>query len=264
MPFPEVQRIIFNRNPLEQVVCQLRFPTILKIDAEIPYEFQEKIREQFPDYSETGELKLQVPEEEQAQIPIEVLKELVKTQAIKNYQFKSEDNVWTINLTRTFLALTTTKYVRWEEFKEKLKTPLNAINEIYRPKYFSRIGLRYVNVIQRSKLSLQGISWRELLNPHILGLLGSEELSDSIMNFENKYELQLSDNESLVRIITQYVKSVENDEIAFKIDNDFFNTSKTAIEDANSRLEYFNVRGSRLMQWCITETLYRAMEPSQL
>ena len=55
MPFPEVKRIIYKKNPLDKVICQLRFPTILKIEKEIPAEFQERIRKEFPNYSESTE-----------------------------------------------------------------------------------------------------------------------------------------------------------------------------------------------------------------
>ena len=52
MPFPEVKRVIYKKNPLDRVICQLRFAPILKIDAEIPADFQEMIRADFPNYSE--------------------------------------------------------------------------------------------------------------------------------------------------------------------------------------------------------------------
>ncbi|MCH7755956.1 TIGR04255 family protein, partial [candidate division KSB1 bacterium] len=52
MPFPEVKRVIYKKNPLDRVICQLRFSPILKIDAEIPAEFQDMIRADFPNYSE--------------------------------------------------------------------------------------------------------------------------------------------------------------------------------------------------------------------
>ena len=61
MPFPEVERVIYARNPLDQVVCQLRFPPILKIDAEIPAGFQDRVREDYPNFSETSGWQLEVP-----------------------------------------------------------------------------------------------------------------------------------------------------------------------------------------------------------
>ena len=48
MNLPEYERVIYERNPLIQVVCQLRFPTILKIAHQEPVEFQDEIRFQYP------------------------------------------------------------------------------------------------------------------------------------------------------------------------------------------------------------------------
>lgn len=50
--FPETPRVIYAKNPLFEVICQLRFPAILKIDSEIPAGFQEKLRASFPLFRE--------------------------------------------------------------------------------------------------------------------------------------------------------------------------------------------------------------------
>lgn len=39
MSLPDVPRVLYAKAPLEQVICQLRFPTILKINLETPPEF---------------------------------------------------------------------------------------------------------------------------------------------------------------------------------------------------------------------------------
>ena len=54
MPFPKKDRIIFTKNPLTDVICQLRFPSILKIDTEVPAKFQDKIRDVFPNFTESS------------------------------------------------------------------------------------------------------------------------------------------------------------------------------------------------------------------
>ena len=69
MPFPEAKRIIYRKNPLDQVICQLRFPPILKIDAEVPAKFQDRIRGDFPNLSDSLEIKVEVPHGVKAEIP---------------------------------------------------------------------------------------------------------------------------------------------------------------------------------------------------
>ena len=235
----------------------------MKIDTEIPDKFQELIRKEFPNFSETTNIKLEIPSELKSQIPPDILSQAIQP-SIKNYMFATEDNIWTINLTRTFIAVTTQKYTRWEEFKDKLALPLKALIDIYSPEYFSRIGLRYIDIIRRSTLGLSNVSWNELLQPYILGLLSATEISDHVKNLENKYEIQLSDNESFVRIITSFVELGDAKEICFAIDSDFFNSNKTTLEQALQKLDYFNARGTRLIQWCIKDRLHQAMEPQYI
>ena len=49
--FSQQPRCIYRENPLGQVICQLRFPEILTIGANVPVEFQEAIRDQYPRYA---------------------------------------------------------------------------------------------------------------------------------------------------------------------------------------------------------------------
>ena len=48
MKFPESPRVRYSRNPLLEVICQLRFPKILSIETEVPVGFQEDIRSEYP------------------------------------------------------------------------------------------------------------------------------------------------------------------------------------------------------------------------
>ena len=263
MPFPELKRVLYRKNPLYQVICQLRFPPILRIDAEIPANFQERVRRHFPNFAETS-WNVEAPPDLKGLIPPEFIQQALQLSNTKNYEFSSEDGQWKINLTRTFVALSTKQYERWEQFKDKLQIPLDALVEVYSPDDFSRVGLRYVDIIRRSALNLGDVHWDELLQPYILGLLGSPGVGTYVKNFESKYEVGLSDGESMVQIITRFVGAEDNGEICYIIDSDFYNVRKTKIDSVMERLDYFNVRASRLIQWCISERLHQAMEPQPL
>lgn len=74
MPFPNSPRVIYRKNPLEQVICQIRFPSILRIDTEIPAAFQELVRSQFPLFEERQEGGIEIPVELSEQLPREILR----------------------------------------------------------------------------------------------------------------------------------------------------------------------------------------------
>ena len=57
MLFAPYERYQYARAPLVEVICQLRFPTILSIGAKEPAEFQEAIRKDFPQYG-AGQVQL--------------------------------------------------------------------------------------------------------------------------------------------------------------------------------------------------------------
>lgn len=45
-----MKRVIFENNPLVEMILQFRFPTILSINANEPVAFQETIRQEYPIY----------------------------------------------------------------------------------------------------------------------------------------------------------------------------------------------------------------------
>jgi uncharacterized protein (TIGR04255 family) len=236
----------------------------LRIEAEIPADFQDAIRDTFPGFAESSEVKVEVPPGISDQVPPEILRQMMQHPSLKNFEFASEDGKWKVNLTRTFLALSTDAYHRWETFKEKFRRPLQALIDTYSPQYFVRIGLRYIDVIRRSKLGLSDVPWRALLSPHVSAVLGYPGVGENVRKLDAVYEVALEDPTGTVRIITRFVKAKDDDEICFAIDSDFFTDQKTRIEDAATRLDYFNTRGSRLIRWCITDRLHLAMEPETL
>lgn len=264
MPFPEMKRIIYRQNPLDQVICQLRFPPILRIDAEIPADFQDRIRKNFPNLTEVTDYSPDTLQAFQRQVSIETMTQYLRSFNSHNYEFSSEDSIWKVNLTRTFLALTTGRYTRWETFKEKLRGPFEALLAIYQPTSFTRIGLRYIDVIRRSELGLDGVGWQELLQPYILGLLGAPIVGHHIQTHESSDEIALSDHESMVRVVTRFVEHRVSREQCFMIDSDFHTTKKVDITETIDKLDFFNTRASRLIQWCITDRLHTAMEPETL
>ena len=261
MPFPAVETVIYPRNPVERVICQVRFPAILKIDSDVPADFQEGIRQYFPIYTEKPELAFEIPQA----IRTQIASVLTDSAPKKNHEFVSEDGNWTVNLTRTFLSLSTSDYQQWNDFRHKFEPPLNALLAVYSPPFFSRIGLRYVDVIRRSLYGLASVDWDQLLQPHIAGFLSSPHIGDSIKSFENRAEIQLADENSLVRVATKFVDAEDGEgETNFLIDSDFFYAGRTPIVEAIDKLNFFNLRASRLFRWSITDKLHQAIKATNL
>ena len=103
MLFSDRPRTLYRNRPAHEVICQLRFPSILSINQVEPAEFQEDIRDAFPQYARRQDL----PPIVGGQTP---------PPPVTNYHFLSEDGRWKLNLTKDFIALSTLYYPGWEEF----------------------------------------------------------------------------------------------------------------------------------------------------
>ena len=130
--FSNDERVIYAKRQLVEVICQLRFPEILKIDVSEPADFQERIRRDYPQYEKKIE---QLP-------PQMVNGKPVPQGTVNNYQFVSAEGQWKISLTKGFIALSTYGYTRWEEFAQRLDRILAVFIETYHPSWFTRVGLR--------------------------------------------------------------------------------------------------------------------------
>jgi len=246
---PNSPRVIYAKNPLTEVIVQVRFPPILAIAERTPSDFQEAIRERFPRF---GEVVFEI-----AASPI------ASPTQTRSYQFGSDDGVWTVTLTREFLALTTTRYDRWEAFAAQLRAPLEALFNVYRPHATDRIGLRYVDLVRREPLDLAGVPWTELFEPWVLGEWRELASEDDVQGYVSDILLKL-DGDARVRL--RHGLASHEGEIGYRIDTDFFVEASRAksVDEVFQVLHPFNGLSGRLFRSLIREKLHAAMEPQEV
>jgi uncharacterized protein (TIGR04255 family) len=190
--FPETPRVIYQRNPLDEVVCQLRFPAIDRIEAEPPTLFRDRLGERFPHFTERVALPL--PTDMPA-----AFREQIRTRVVggrlKTHEAESADERWAITLERDGLSLACQEYERWETFHEWWRLEQEALERAYSPGVFTRLGLHYRDVIRRSLLGLSDVPWGELLQPWIAGPLGPDAESgagsDAVRSYQTESVLRL-------------------------------------------------------------------------
>ena len=247
-------RCIFPRNLLSDVMCQLRFPEILTIGQMPPAAFQEAIRDEFPIYSSRKEAPLPKITGTPGNMHLE------DQPAAINYSFASEDGVWRVNLTSKFISLDCSRYTRWETFAQKLDKPLAAFIKIYKPAFFERVGLRYLNFMSRRDLDLEGTPFRELIQPYWLGPLALEnmpEISASRCSVDVEMALQggcrakIHAGPGLVR------KNGQKDtEVKFIFDQDLFAMGKIPLNLSAGILETLHSQAWSLFRGAIRDELY--------
>lgn len=249
----------YNNNQLADVICQLRFPEILTINAKQPVDLQEAIRGQYPRFSTT----LETPAPKITGSPGNL--QLENQPSTKNYQFTSLDGNWRVNLTSTFISIACNHYPGWEEFAKKLDVPLAAFIKIYRPACFERIGLRYLNFISREALALEDAPFRQLITSPYLGLLADSDVSepaalrsavDTEIALPGGCRLKLHAGPGLVKQNGQHQK-----EVKFIFDQDLYMTGNIPVNYSAGALETLHSHAFPIFRGAITDILHEAMEP---
>ena len=259
----KIKRVRYEKCPLIEVTYQLNFPTILSIEAEMPVKYQNAIRKNFPQYrtqtEQEGEITVNINGEE--------VNPIFRQRPIKKiHHFISEDGQWRITLAKNQLAISTLQYEQWEDMKEKFKTPLQAFADIYDQSYFDRIGLRYIDAIDREKLNLKDTEWRDLIKPHLLGCLGwqSEEpfkIKTSTLNTEIIMEDVSVKISSGLGMINKEDKLTDE---AFILDCDYFKVGKVELSEIDSIVTKLHQKSTTFFRNSITKKLHEAMEPQEI
>lgn len=263
MLFPDYERTVYSKNPIAEVICQLRFPQIVRITTDLPSGFQDKIRAIYPEFERKSNVNIALPPDLLKELSVPVLEFLSKSASENSYEFSTSDGEWVISLTSGFMALTAKRYTDWEDFLEHLELPLTALLGEYNITYFKRIGLRYRNVIRRSDWGLTDIPWTDILNPHVLGVVADQVVGLSVNETLSSSVVTLEDGRSKVRIqhglIQRIVDGITEEELSYLVDNDFFLDEQTEARDGIYILKEFHRQSGRVFNWCITNAFRDAM-----
>lgn len=252
--FSTENRCIYRRNPLTEVICQLRFPEILAIGANLPVAFQEAIRDEFPQYSARKE----APAPRISGVPGNL--RLENAPEVINYQFVSADGVWRVNLTSKFISLACCRYSCWEDFAAKLDKPLAAFIQLYKPAYFERVGLRYVNAISRKQLDLEGTPFRELINSCYLGILSEEDFHEgAVSRCTVDAELSIRGGcKAKIHAGPGLLKrgGKADPEVKFIFDQDLYMPGKVELNLSAGALQTLHSQAFSIFRGAITDTLH--------
>lgn len=256
------RRYAYGKSQLIEVICQLRFPTILSIDTREPADFQETVRAAFPRY----------------QCQVEKLPGVsgAPARTVNNHTFISEDGGYKLSLTKDFIALSTMRYTHWEDFAARLDEPLGQFIKIYRPNCFDRVGLRFVNAISREQLGLTGRRWNDLLQPPYLGILDEDDVDEASVakcsvDVERKLDalaaLKLHAGPGFVQRNIRsgnQVQQVQEKEVRFIFDQDVYSTGKVKVAAVAETLNALHAHSDSVFSDAITTVLHDAMEPEYL
>jgi uncharacterized protein (TIGR04255 family) len=91
MPFPAIERVIYKKNLLNEVVFQARFPRFLPIEAEPPSEFQKLVIGDYLIYEQRNVIQIILGSGQENLPPASEIQG-------RMHAFLSRDKVWTVIL----------------------------------------------------------------------------------------------------------------------------------------------------------------------
>jgi uncharacterized protein (TIGR04255 family) len=258
MPFPTVKRVIYNKNPLVEVIFQVRFPRFLPIEAEPPIEFQRRLIAEYPIYEQRNVFQIVFAATQEGRPP-------ASETTGRMHTFMTKDRTWTVTLVGDYFSISTSKYVRWEDFRQRIEASLKVALEVYQFQIFTRLGLRYQDVISRETLGLEKSKWSDLLRNHVAGEFATKEVAeDSVISKETVLTMKLENSDTLL-FRHGLVSNKETQKLAYLIDSDFFNEEqRTADLDGTLQVaDRLHTNSGRFFRWCITDALHAALEPNE-
>ncbi len=271
MRIESFERVVYENNPLAEVVCQVRFEPL----GALTESTLETLRQAFSSagYSNIHEeislsFAPQVAAEGNApQVPI-VLPQ------VRIHHFTTNDKYWRASVCSEFVALTCLKYSNWGEFLERLTVILQAAEAGITNARPTRLGLRYKDVIERESLGLADVPWHELIAPFLLGPItpnalaeGQVPLDADIGNFFSHSILRLES--SMLLLQSSLLTSTDGQKRAFLIDADFYNEGDvpedlmTNPDVLPKKLEALHANAGALFRRGITRRLHDALRPTK-
>lgn len=259
--FSNEERMIYARRQLVEVICQLRFPEILSIDASEPAAFQDRIRREYPQYEKKIEqLPPQmvngkpVPQGTGQQLSVRFRRGSVEDQPHQGLYRPFDLRLYPLG-----------------GICPAVDRILAVFIETYHPSWFTRVGLRYVNAFRRAPLGLEDCLWKELITPGFLGLMGDEDAQEqAFMKNELTATVQMpggakanvKSGPGLLRKVNNRTRETTEERV-FMLDLDLYMDSKIELNHTAPALNIVHDNAGSLFRAAITDTLADAMEPQK-
>lgn len=260
MKLKEKKRTFFEKNPIREVIGQIRFPRNMEIESGLPAVLQKEFSKDFPlvEIQESNAVSFKIGSKPD-------MDEIKRGKEPPVFNFISEDREMRISLTSSFIALTCINYSSWEDFFPVLESAFKKVAKIYSIPLVTRLGLRYRNLIDKVELEIPDEKWVNLINENIIGHLAPDCLFDGEIE-----EAQLTSSIGISQLkLDDFSLTLQtgfadnNNRLCFFIDADYYKEMNLKISDLNLKEEFEVLHGksSSVFGGCIKQPLFEALKP---
>jgi len=247
--FPPREDVRLERAPLAEVICQVRFPPVLRIANEHPVAFQERIRGQFP--------QLEVEHGMVVHMASSGTEPPSAEPQPRIFRFQSSDGHTVVSLALNFYALSTTSYTHWADFLDLLQLANQAAREVYDLPYAVRAGLRYINHLTYENTGANSVTelW-EVLRPDLTVLLRNG-CWDEPLEMLNQLSLAADGNERLT--LRSGFRGGETPVLV--LDFDYYTEEHTPVGNVPDLCQRYHDVIYHAFRWCIREDKLAVFAP---
>lgn len=249
----------YKNNQITEVVCQIRFSTILKINNEDDTtlsEFQSKVQNKFPMYNVLNENIVNVDMSGEINNLESITPQILRNN-IKNHMFISIDGKTKINLTSNFISLSTQNYECWDKFGEEFLEILDIFKELYNVNIFNRIGIRYINAFSKEEL---GINIEEKWNDYLIDEIVGMSSKYNVNVYNSNIEIPFDGGIQMRLICGLGTKQTEGGlKPVFIMDKDTYKMGNMNYEEVNEVLQNLHTNNSKIFEELIKPSLREKM-----
>ncbi len=257
LPEPDTGRL--RKAPLELAVLQIRYdPQLRATEAPVALAFHAALGGPdgtFPNIDPISATSVQFSFGASAGATAAPI--VAESSGVEGWRFSSPDGVWTVQLTRDFATLQTTKYETWESFRPHVALLVRAIAEHIGPRIEQRLGLRYVDRLRMPGLG-RPADWHEYVVPELLGLAGHQLLGDAVVAAQQQLVLDLGEGGVQAGFRHGFLRDPSAiTDIQYFLDFDIFRQAGRAFDAENIAVaaDRFNTYALQLFQASVTPKL---------
>lgn len=228
----------YRRNFLRQAVCEFRFPTLLELGGpRPPPSFVSALRKEYPHLDLAKEVQINFGGEASG--------------SINKHIFRSEKLTWTVSIKENAFSIETTSYTDYAHLKDRVMDIVEAASKVIDSDFFTRVGLRYINVIDGDTDPVTG-GW---VNPELVSPLLSNYFT-GVQEYSGRLNLVAEDGGCLLQHgiqprqtqIGRHAAEVAWPE--YLLDVDVFRNG-VKIRDTASAIDAMHVQAFNVFDWAI-------------
>lgn len=221
----------YKRNFLRQAVCEFRFPTLMEIgEQRPPADFVSALRKEYPHLELGNEVTLGIDGGSNGFNNSHIL--------------RSAKLTWTVSLKQSAVSLETTAYTNYAQLRERVLRVVAAASKVIDSDFFTRVGLRYINVIDTDEDPANG--W---VNPELVGPILSGHF-EGIKEYGGKLQLMAEDGGCLLQHGVRFQEQHGGSMPKYMLDIDSFR-NEVPIDSAADALDAMHSQAFDMFDWAI-------------